>query len=331
MTPAKAPFLSAIVISQNNEATIARTVGSIVAQNCPRPFEIILVDSGSDGTVEIVRSTFPEVIVVSLHSPVLPGRARNEGLKIARGDYVSFPGSHVVLPPGSLAARMAAHEKGYAMVTGSILNGTDTPAGWASYFMDHSASLPGHPSGPLNLPPNSCSYDRRVLIASGLFPEDRRAGEDTVVNQRLWDGGHRAYRDATIELIHFTRCRTPWQLVCHHFNRGRAWGRILGERGRSLDDLDGYLRHRLDVIDDCVRRWGGDVAAHYCKARRLIRLGVTSAWLGAYFELAVHTTMRRLNPVKETNLESAIKPSNIRDYGERGESALIDLVERNRD
>jgi glycosyltransferase involved in cell wall biosynthesis len=286
MTRRTAPFLSAVVIAQNNASTILRTITSVLAQDCPEPFEVILVDSGSDGTVELVRSKFPQVIVVDLRNPVLPGRARNEGLKIARGDYVSFPGSHVELLPRSLAARIEAHKKGYAMVTGSILNGTDTLAGWASYFIDHSAALPGRPSGPLNAPPNSCSYDRRVLIEHGLFPEDRRAGEDTVVNQRLWDAGHRAYRDNGIQLTHVTRCRTQWRLTRHHFDRGRAWGHILYERGRSLDDLDGYVRHRLDFIHDCVKRWGEELAARYHRARPLIRLGVASAWLGAHFELA---------------------------------------------
>jgi glycosyltransferase involved in cell wall biosynthesis len=293
MTSTKAPFLSAIVISQNNAATISRTLASVVAQDCPRPFEVILVDSGSDETVEIVRSNFPEVIIVDLPDPVLPGKARNEGLKIARGDYVSFPGSHVELLPGSLAARMAVHEQGYALVTGAFLNGTDTLAGWASYFIDHAASLPGRPSGPLSVPPNSCSYDRRMLLASGLFPEDRRAGEDTVVNQRLWDAGHRAYRDHSIRLTHITRCRTPWRLVVHHFSRGQAWGRILAERHAGLDTLGAYLRRRLGFIDDCVRQWGGDLADRYRKARPLIRMGVTSAWLGAQFELATRLRAAR--------------------------------------
>ena len=59
MKPADAPFLTVIVISQNNEATIARTVSSIATQSSPRPFEIILVDSGSDKTVDIVRDELP--------------------------------------------------------------------------------------------------------------------------------------------------------------------------------------------------------------------------------------------------------------------------------
>ena len=35
------------------------------------------------------------------------------------------------------------------MVTGTTLNGNRTPAGWASYFLDHSAVLPGRPTEPL--------------------------------------------------------------------------------------------------------------------------------------------------------------------------------------
>ena len=103
MKETKAPFISVVVISQNNASTISRTLGSIVSQDCPEPFEVILVDSGSDGTAELVKSTFPEVIVVNLRNPALPGKARNAGLEIARGIHVSFPGSHTELPPGSLA------------------------------------------------------------------------------------------------------------------------------------------------------------------------------------------------------------------------------------
>ena len=317
-----------VVISQNNASTISRTLGSIVSQDCPEPFEVVLVDSGSDGTAELVKSAFPEVVVVSLGNPALPGKARNAGLTIARGIHVSFPGSHTELPPGSLAARMEAHRKGYAMVTGSILNGTDTVAGWASYFIDHSASLPERPSGPLNAPPNSCSYNRRVLVNCGLFPEDRRAGEDTIVNQRLWDAGHRAYRDKRIMLTHITRCRTPSRLTRHHFMRGRAWGRILSERGCSLGELDGYVGARLSRIDDCVKKWGRDVADQYDGAKPMIKLGVAAAWLGAYSEF-----VRAIgNKVKSTNsqaarIESALKPRSISRHHAVIEPVLRDLAE----
>ena len=279
------PVMSAIVIAQNNEATISKTLSSILKQDCSAHIQVILVDSGSDRTVKIVRKKFPRVEIVDLDRPVLPGGARNEGLRIAKGDFVSFPGSHVVLAPGSLSGRIRAHQDGYDMVTGVFLNGTETPAGWASYFMDHAASLPGRPSGLLGRPPSSCSYKRELLLAHGPFPDDRRAGEDTVVNQRLWDAGFRAYRDQNVRLTHVTRCTTPEKLAQHHLRRGRAYGRILSESARPISDLRGYRKRRLDFIDRCTNQWGEDLLEKYLSVKSLIVRGVTAAWLGANFQL----------------------------------------------
>jgi len=72
---------------------------------------------------------FPSVRCVELPFRVLPGEARNAGLWMARGDYVTFPGSHVWLRPGSLAARVAAHDDGWDMVTGAVVNGNESAAG----------------------------------------------------------------------------------------------------------------------------------------------------------------------------------------------------------
>ena len=168
--------------------------------------------------------------LIDLGKRALPGRARNAGVRAARGDYVSFPGSHVELPQGSLAARIAAHEAGWPMVTGSILNGTETRSGWASYFLDHSSSLPGRPSGELAAAPAHCSYVRQFVVEAGGFPDDVRAGEDTVLNQALWSRGHRAYRAREITLVHRSPCTNPLRLVRHHFVRGRALARIVRER-----------------------------------------------------------------------------------------------------
>ena len=281
------PALSAVIIARNNQATIERTVASVVGQQATEPFEVILVTSGGDRTAEIVGNRFPSVRIIDFPKPALPGVARNAGVRVAAGDYVSFPGSHVELPPGSLAARIAAHRLGFCMVTGSILNGTTTPAGWASYFMDHSDALPGRPSGELQEAPAHCSYDRRKLMASGLFPEDMRAGEDTVVNLRLWAEGHRAYRAQTVHLYHISRCRSPWRLARHHFVRGRAWGRILVARGTGFPELSGYFKRRLAKTTANVERWGGDLGEEFDRVRYLVRLGIRAAWSGMLWEIKV--------------------------------------------
>ncbi len=289
------PILSAIVISRDDEDRIERVVRSVVDQECDEPFEVIVVTSGTDRTAEIVRELFPDLTLVELSRPASPGEARNAGLAVARGDYVSFPGSHVMLPQGSLAARIRAHELGYPMVTGTTLNGTFTRSGWASYFLDHSTVLPGRPSEELQAPPAHCSYDRELLLGVGGFPEDMRAGEDTVANVRLAQLGCRAYRAADITLVHESPCRDPLRLVRHHFVRGRALGRILlagGEPGgRVLNRrvvrrvLLGYLPRRLSATAANVRRWGGDSRPVYREALPLVVAGAAAAWGGTWFEL----------------------------------------------
>jgi LCP family protein required for cell wall assembly len=287
------PVLSAIVISRNDEDRIERTVRSVVGQEVPVPFEVIVVVSGEDRTAAIVRERFPEVHLIELDGVALPGRARNAGLAVARGDYASFPGSHVVLPPGSLAARIRAHERGYPMVTGTIRNLTTTRAGWASYFLDHGTVLPGRPSEELAVAPPHCSYDRQLLVAAGGFPEDLRAGEDTVANTELFRRGLKAWRDQDVELFHESPCRTVPTLVRHHLQRGRGFGRILLDRvapgGRVLDDpglVRDYRRRRLALLDRNVERYGDDeLRTTFRRVRPLVRIGIIAAWVGLWVEL----------------------------------------------
>ncbi len=294
--PPVAPVLSAVVISRNDEALIERSVRSVVEQKSPWPFEVIVVTSGTDRTAEIVRGGFPGVTLVELPHPALPGRARNAGLRVARGDYVSFPGSHVELPQGSLAARIAAHRLGHAMVSGTTLNGTRTVAGWAAYFLDNSTVLPGRPSTILDGPPAHCSYTRQALLEVGGFPEHLRAGEDTVVNHELARRGHTAYRAQDVRLIHHTPCRTRSRLLAHYFVRGRSYGRILLEGRRSEGQLfhahSGQAFRRLRAHDGRiavgrhVEEWGGDEEQ---RAYRRARRWITTAWaahrLGTCLEL----------------------------------------------
>jgi hypothetical protein len=289
------PALSVIVISHDDEAVIERSVGAVVRQELGEPFEVIVVTSGTDRTAAVVRDRFPDVTVVELDHPALPGEARNAGLRVARGRFVTFPGSHIELAPGSLAARLAAHRRGWAMVMETMVNGTRTRSGWASYFLDNATVLPGRPSYALASAPIRCSYPRDVLLEVGGFPEHWRTAEDTVVNEELYRLGYGAYFAADAVSCHHSPCETPGRLVRHHFRRGRGRGRILAmtrpDPGQRVSyrrlakyvvlSVPGRLRH----THRNVQQWGRGLRRSYYGAFPLIVVAAIASWAGGCYEL----------------------------------------------
>ena len=324
------PVLSAIVIAQNNERTIARTLASIVNQIVPEPFEVILVTSGSDRTAEIARRDFPTVRVVELDRPALPGKARNAGLAIAQGMFVSFPGSHIELPPGSLAARLRAHRRGYAMVTGITQNGNPTRAGWASYFVDQHEGLPGHRWAEISGPPAHCSYARLPLLEVGAFPEDVRTGEDTAANRALVARGYVAVRDPAIAIVHRSPATTLPKLLRHHVRRGQGWGRLVvqdhRQTGRILTReliakrLVRHVPERLARVRKNVARADVSLRPAYEDVRSWVVLAAVSSWLGMWWEI-LRPTPGKLVLLRERPIRVLVLIES-----ERVRLAMVDLV-----
>ena len=135
------------------------------------------------------------------------------------------------------------------------------------------------------------------MLAVGGFPEDLRAGEDTVVNRELWRRGHGAFRAQDVALTHHSRCTTPRRLVKHHFSRGRgarpdharrprrgpAAAQPAASCGGSGPD---YLPDRLRRIAPSVERWGGETErARYRRVRPLVAAGAVAAWAGTWYEI----------------------------------------------
>lgn len=295
------PMISVVVITYEDTARVLQTIRSVLTQECPFDFEVIASVSGCAGTAEAIRRSFPKIRVIDLGRRASPGAARNAALAAARGKYVTFPGSHVTLAPGSLAARVAAHEEGYELVTVCTLNGTDTPAGWASYFLGHTRVLPGLPSEELQEPPGHCSYLRERLLWVGGFP-DARTAEDTYVNRKLFALGARAFRAQEAVMVHHSPCVTAWRLCIHHFQRGLGAGRLLREESLVTDRRlwRRTVYFAVLYVPARVRRISGAVKAQhalwprYRRVRHLVILGASAAWLGIWTELSRHGAGRAL-------------------------------------
>src|SRR5260370_13462582 len=85
------PLVTILIPAYNAEATIQRAIDSALAQDYPA-FEIIVVDDGSsDGTSEMVASyNCRQVRLLRLPRNHGEGGVLNEGIAIAKGDYIAF-------------------------------------------------------------------------------------------------------------------------------------------------------------------------------------------------------------------------------------------------
>ena len=86
-------FLSVIIPVYNVENYLKQCVDSILTQTC-RDFELILVDNGSTDSSGSICDEYQKqddkVLVKHLMPNIMASGARNEGLKMASGDYILF-------------------------------------------------------------------------------------------------------------------------------------------------------------------------------------------------------------------------------------------------
>ena len=308
------PVLSAVVIAQDDEDRIEASLDALALQDLDEPFEVIVICSGTDRTYELARQHSPSVRAVQLPARALPGEARNAGLWMARSDYVSFPGSHIRLLPDALAERLATHDEGWDMVAGSVTNGNTTAAGWASYILDHSTKTPSRPEGQFTGVPGSASYVTADVLGVGGFPPNIRTGEDTAVNLALHQTGRRTYFNPRISFVHTSPSVTTLQLVHHHFQRGRARGRMTRRRFDRPDfrqvrtNLD-LPRRRLATIDRAMPLAGEQLQDLYRgRIRMMVAAGALGAATGAWFELLKRTPSPNATVSTSTEPESPSGP-----------------------
>ena len=90
--------VSIIIVNYNTKELTRNCLRSVFEQTKDIRFEVIVSDNGSsDGSVEMIREEFPQVILLGNGENLGFGRANNRGLKIARGKYVFYLNSDTVL------------------------------------------------------------------------------------------------------------------------------------------------------------------------------------------------------------------------------------------
>jgi glycosyltransferase involved in cell wall biosynthesis len=218
----RTPLVSVIVCVFNGERFLAEALESVLTQDY-EPIELIVVDDGStDRSGKIARS-FQGVKFVPQENSGIPS-ARNRGLEVAAGDFVTFLDADDVMHAEKIGAQVRYLEQnaqvGYVLCRQEIFleTGLEAPS-WLT-----ADRVFGDLGG---IPPTAGLIRRKALLAVGGFDPSYRVGEGMEWLGRM--------REAEIEIAVLPKVllrRRIHEANLTHSNRELIRGLIRGLKGK---------------------------------------------------------------------------------------------------
>ena len=153
------PQLSVIIASYNSIETLEACLSSLKSQNGRQTFEIIFVDSSTDGSADFVQNKFPDVKLYRCSEKRAPGAARNIGISKAQSELIAFTDTDCVVDKDWIKKILDAHREHpeHPVIGGVVANGNpEYYVGWGTYFAEFSQWMPRKSKCCMNEIPTCC-------------------------------------------------------------------------------------------------------------------------------------------------------------------------------
>ncbi len=281
--------LSVVVIGLNEQERLKTSLEAILLHKPERcALEVVYVDSGStDRSVEIARSV-PGVAVLHLEGGrPSAARARNVGLRHARGTYVQLVDGDSVVQPGWLAAALdflEAHPD-VSCVFGQCIEMHPEQSAYMKV-----CGLDWHiPPGDRRFCGGNSMWRRSVIAANGFFDEGIQVGEEPELCYRVRDAGGRIVCLDLPMVHHDLGMHTFAQYWRRSVASGRAYASIAARFWRRPEKM--WLRETLVNFAEPLAWLLIFVAAWWWLGAAVATLIILAWWLGRALQIA--TTLRR--------------------------------------
>ena len=198
--------ISVIVPSYNSSETIIPCLKSLSEQDFEDDYEIIVVDSSSDGTEKKISELFPRIKLIHLAEKTIPGKGRNIGAGEAEGTILAFTDSDCIVDKKWLKNIWVNIQKNHFIVGGSVTNARPESAiSRAEFYIEFREFSVHSPKREIRFLP-SCNFaiKKDLFASAGGFP-DVRASEDTFFAHKLTRKNHRIYFDPDVKISHLNR------------------------------------------------------------------------------------------------------------------------------
>ncbi|MDX1685193.1 MAG: glycosyltransferase, partial [Saprospiraceae bacterium] len=225
--------LSIVIVNYNVKYFLEQSLRSVYRSNFHYDYEVIVVDNDSDdGSMEMVEKSFPDVIRIRNSENLGFSKANNQGIRIARGQYILLLNPDTILSENTLKIavdRMDENKRigglGVRMIDGGghflpeSKRGLPTPfvafckAFGLSRLFPRSRTFNYYHLG--HIPQNRSS---EVDVLSGAFMMIRRSvideiggldesffmyGEDIDLSYRIQKAGYINWYEAETSIVHF--------------------------------------------------------------------------------------------------------------------------------
>lgn len=195
--------VSVIIASNNAEAVIVECLTRLLHQGEHSKLEIIVADSSTDTTAQLVRMRFPQVRLLHFTSPTSVPVLRGRGIAVATGQIIAFLDPYSMVGQDWLKQLIRVHtEHDHPVIGGTVdLYQADCQGvlTWAQYFNEYGMFMAPVEEGPTGiLPGSNISYKRNVLYA-GDSPRFKDFWK-TFVNAGIRRSGKQLWQSSSVNI-----------------------------------------------------------------------------------------------------------------------------------
>ncbi|MBI5493962.1 MAG: glycosyltransferase [Deltaproteobacteria bacterium] len=241
--------LSVVVATYNRPVLITDLLQALATQSLPaEQFEVVVVDDGSTPPVRpaLQALALPYALRVLEQANAGAAAARHAGVLAARGEVVVVTDDDMVVPPDFLEEHLRAHENGYSLVLGAIVEDPRTTARQPVFHRMHAEQLAREreraharwvPARGSAVCTGNVSFRRSDYLRVGGFDRTLARSEDRELGIRLEKAGARVAfaRDARTINHNDVDRREVW--IQRNFLYG-IYDRRIGQRHPDVESAD---------------------------------------------------------------------------------------------
>ena len=237
------PFVSALLVTRNEEKFIERALSSLLEQDYPKEkYEIIIIDGCStDKTVDIIKGIIQnrEVKVKILNnSKKILATGWNIGIQNASGDYVVRIDAHAEVPPDFIYTNVKTIQAvkdavcvGGKLITKSSDNNNIINNVLASRFGVGNSSFRTANKAQYTDTAVYGLYKKEIFYQVGFFDEKLERNQDIELHSRIRKNGGKFYFNPEITSVYYAR-NTLSKMMKQAVGNGK-WNMILLKKGCS--------------------------------------------------------------------------------------------------